>query len=787
MKRILIVSTLGVPTTVNNPKRIIPAAVTRKLRLAGGPPMEQAVPEDYYLASMTIRAMEQRDGRTLEFILKTYLPVALVPTTSPRKFCFVEQVGMTSETLRFIDRFDLDKANRLIDEVATSDDLVRCIDSIRAQLGCILDSDDVPIVGLLNGLLAPGVSKFIDRPSRETAEDYSVTLPSIVSSEDLEGGMKVIRDSIDAFNGIIGGLSNISKRIHVLVERTVSELEGEAGPTLSRLDRRIESLEKQIEQLESRRLIARAAVSSDEKKRKIELMKTLEARRAALKRDLEKRSRISEDLDRAARVLLTGSENLRSDIDQAEKILQRFERDVDSLSVSAAVESGDVSLLIPFIVVGFSRKGVFEMEVYPPSHLVSSNVKVGRRRNFVDNLTSASHSIDALSSLLKEQINSDVTMRKKIRDLSARNNLLSLKSSRKIILEGARFLVGDGVLKQEVLDELENLMTGIPESKLRKRLRHRTLAAGDKESVCRVRFHVHDESGKPVEGAEIELGALVLESDSRGMVEVSLPKSNYEGVARARGFFDKDFEFTIDSTDAIMIPLTLRSLSHEDRIAAKLDELVERARRHDLIRERLRKAFEEQGQTLLSIPAYRSALSELLTELGSEPESWIAQAKKQQGMVKSFLKRDDRRYGLRRDILHLAEESKQTGGITRLSEVLVRLDDLGWETDNDEVESILNEMAREGLIQGIKRIEGVPLLVEFVPVALTDDPQLVLALAAKQEGMVTIEDVVVELEWTEERVRNALDMLVETGVAKEQKSYSKSTRYWFPGLRGRDK
>ena len=118
------------------------------------------------------------------------------------------------------------------------------------------------------------------------------------------------------------------------------------------------------------------------------------------------------------------------------------------------------------------------------------------------------------------------------------------------------------------------------------------------------------------------------------------------------------------------------------------------------------------------------------------------------------------------------------------SELLVRLDDAGWGTHADEIEDIIGDMTKEGLIQGLSKIEGGALLVEFVPVALTDDPQKILSLAATNDGRLSIEDAVVGLGWTEERVKNALELLVHNGVAKEQRSYSKSTIYWFPGLRG---
>ena len=118
-----------------------------------------------------------------------------------------------------------------------------------------------------------------------------------------------------------------------------------------------------------------------------------------------------------------------------------------------------------------------------------------------------------------------------------------------------------------------------------------------------------------------------------------------------------------------------------------------------------------------------------------------------------------------------------------LSELLVRLDSKGWETTSDEVETILGNMAKDGLLQGLSQLDNGIGLVTFLPVGLTDDPQEILSYASQNDGQVTIENAVISLGWTEERVKNALDLLVSKGVAKIQKSYSKSTQYWFPGFR----
>jgi hypothetical protein len=307
----------------------------------------------------------------------------------------------------------------------------------------------------------------------------------------------------------------------------------------------------------------------------------------------------------------------------------------------------------------------------------------------------------------------------------------------------------------------------------------------DSEDLCDVRFHIHDESGSPIVESVVELGALRLKSDSSGVVRASLPKSHYEATIYAAGYKTRHLEFALRTTDDIVVPVILQQLSKEERLDKELDALLERAKRIEQIRERLREAFDKQGTTLLTIPAYRSALEDLLGELGYEPEAWIAQAIKKKGMVKRLLKKDDRVDGLRRDILQMAEDSKPAGGIMLFSELLVRMDNLGWDITSKEAEDIISDMTKEGLVEGITSLESGALLVKFIPVSLTNDPQQLLSLAAGKEGRLTLEDAVVDLGWTEERVMNAMDLLVEKGVAKVQKSYSKSTQYWFPGLRGK--
>jgi hypothetical protein len=784
----MVFTTCEMNMDIDRQNLIVPVTATRRLQLAGGQPMEQAVPEDYVLSAMVLRSMERREGRLLEFILKSYLPVAIINSPYSSRFFLVEMLGLTSESILDVYSPALRKVSEKVKKSTACEDFEKCIQAARYEINLLLGSKPSTIVGLFSGLIARGVAQLLNRPSGLITEDYSVTLKGIIDSAEFDRSIHTLQETAESLNLVEKELSSFLDLLLPKIDSYVTNLEAEATPVLSRLKLRLDSLEKQIEELESQKMKISAGTSPDKKAKLAETEKTILARKEALKRDKTRQSELVTSLEDKAQELIIGRDELNAEFQRALSAVHEQANALNDMLVSARFDdSGGKKrsvIMIPFFIAGFSRKDQLHIEVYPLSYFQENDERVGRRRDFVDPFSSPSRAIDALTAMLEDRANSDVTFRKFLRDSSKDHNLMSDARARESIETGTEGLLDDALAKRSLIDELNSILLGIPETKApRKKRRVLTPAISD-GSLCTVKFHVQDEAGKPVEGAELEFGALVVTSDTNGIADTSLPRSHYEGLVRADGYIERPVEFTITSTDDVVIPVVLVPLAHEEQLAMRLDELIERARRLDIIRQRLWEVFQKRGTTLLGIPAYRSALIELLSELGYEPESWISEATQKTGMVKRLLKRDDRIDGLRRDILRLAEESKSFGGIMLFSELLVRLDDLGWSSNPDEAEGIIHEMAKEGLIQGVSPLESGALLVEFVPVALTDDPQMILDLAAQKDGKLTIEDVVICLEWKEERVRNALNLLINNGVAKEQRSYSKSTQYFFPGLKG---
>jgi hypothetical protein len=724
------------------------------------------------LANFIFRALEERNGQELEFALKSYLRIHMIPIQNENACFLVEPLGFTSTSFTLMNDSNLNLIIESMKSTKTLDELLdliqRCQDSIEPQL----EADASIFLGVMSKKQASKYMALLECPTKSEIEPYAVTFPEILEQCEREHTITQLESSIQLKKEIDVQLTDLLLTLEEKATRLVSGEEAITERHIEKLDRRIESLQQTISELE-------AEVGNDE---------VIQVRRQALKRDQKRRMDILSGFEEKSHLVLNGNNALIKRISQLQKILTEQQNAMDSILVpigSMNISPPWTILLTPFIVIGFSKKGQLKVSVYPPSRLNEAETRVGLRRDYVDVLDEASEYLSTIASQLSQRANSDVNLRKHLRESSKTHNLLALKETRELLRAGARALQADGFVKESLLIELDSILSGFSEQSISAQasIKIKPVSAQVTEGLCHVIFHVYDDQSHPIGDAVVDLGGTVFRTDVRGSANINLIKSNYEAVVSAIGFKKKTIEFRLTSSDDVVIPVTLSPLPPEERLAQELDRLLERAKRLDKIRDRLWEAFQKQGETLLGIPAYRGILIELLTELGYEPESWITEAQSERGMVKRLLKRDDRENALRRDILRLAEGSKESGGLMQFSELLLHLDKMGWATSFDEVESTIDEMTREGLLEGITLLENGTRLVKFIPVSLTDDPQKILNLAARNAGKLTIEDAVLSLGWTEERVMNALNLLVEQGVTKVQKTYSKSTVYWFPGLK----
>jgi Mn-dependent DtxR family transcriptional regulator len=67
------------------------------------------------------------------------------------------------------------------------------------------------------------------------------------------------------------------------------------------------------------------------------------------------------------------------------------------------------------------------------------------------------------------------------------------------------------------------------------------------------------------------------------------------------------------------------------------------------------------------------------------------------------------------------------------------------------------------------------------PVEYTSDQVKIIGIA-KEKGFISLEDVCVELNWSQDRALETLKSLEETGVAKFRESLLKGKQWFFPSI-----
>jgi len=455
---------------LNRRNLIVPVTATRRLQLAGGQPMEQAVPEDYVVAAMVLRAMERREGRQLEFILKSYLPVVIVPSPELNRYFLVEQLGLTSETILEMKSPKLQKLTEQVQNAASPDGLLKCLNGTRDEIKRVLDSPSTTIVGLFAGLTARGVARLLDRPSSATFEEFSIVLTGVINKSEFDRSIKILQDTSVTLSTIEEEFVELVETIQPKIEALVGTQKAKATPVLSRLDLRVESLEKQIEDFESERVKISAGTTSDKSSKLKELDKLIAARKSALTRDQKRQSGLVSNLADTSQDLLVGRDELAAASKTAITQIRNQHSALADMLIPVRLDEKDAEksvILIPFFIAGFSKKDQLHIEVYPLSHLHTNGERVSRRRDFVDLFESPSRSIAALSSLIEERTSNDVTLRKFIRDASQDHNLLANLKSRELVRSGSKALLGDALIKRSLVQDLEDLLSAIPETKMR--------------------------------------------------------------------------------------------------------------------------------------------------------------------------------------------------------------------------------------------------------------------------------------------------------------------------------
>ncbi len=128
-------------------------------------------------------------------------------------------------------------------------------------------------------------------------------------------------------------------------------------------------------------------------------------------------------------------------------------------------------------------------------------------------------------------------------------------------------------------------------------------------------------------------------------------------------------------------------------------------------------------------------------------------------------------------------EKEETGGIIPLSEVF-ELVNTGILKGNVEIKDISKSMKllkKNKVIEDVRELKSGVIMIHFFPIQFTSDQTKILEIA-KGPGYVSVEDVCVKLDWSQDRALRALKTLEDSGVAKFTDSMLKGKQWFFPSI-----
>lgn len=124
-------------------------------------------------------------------------------------------------------------------------------------------------------------------------------------------------------------------------------------------------------------------------------------------------------------------------------------------------------------------------------------------------------------------------------------------------------------------------------------------------------------------------------------------------------------------------------------------------------------------------------------------------------------------------------------GLLPLSEIfdVVNTGDLKGKVDLNHVSKAMNLLKKKGVIEDVKKLDSGAFMVQFFPIYYTADQMKIIELVKnKGKGVVLLEDVINDLNWTQDRSLRALKTLEDSGLAKFRESILKGKQWFFPSL-----
>jgi len=231
--------------------------------------------------------------------------------------------------------------------------------------------------------------------------------------------------------------------------------------------------------------------------------------------------------------------------------------------------------------------------------------------------------------------------------------------------------------------------------------------------------------------------------------------------------------------DEIDLKEAMRKRAAELRIR----EIKAKASVENLTKERLRELAKRHGVILALTPELKNEVKLLQKKYNITSSKIITEQIIEHDVLRKFSKIDHEKLGMLAYQRVLMQKEEIGVGLIPISEVfeLINTGILKGNVDIKDVMKAMKILNKLNVIEDIKRIDAGTIMIQFFPIQYTDDQVKVIQLA-KEKGFISLEDVCINLEWSQDRSLNVLKSLENSGIAKFRESILTGKQWFFPSI-----
>ncbi len=229
--------------------------------------------------------------------------------------------------------------------------------------------------------------------------------------------------------------------------------------------------------------------------------------------------------------------------------------------------------------------------------------------------------------------------------------------------------------------------------------------------------------------------------------------------------------------------IDLREAMRKRAAELKIKEIQAKASTENLTKDRIRELAKKHGVILALTPELKDEVKLLQQKYNISSSKIITEQITEHDVLIKFSKIDHEKLGMLAYQRVLMQKEEIGVGLLPISEVF-ELINTGILKGNVEIKDVIKAMKildKTNVIEEVKKLDSGTFMIQFFPIQYTDDQFKVLGLA-KKKGFISMEDICVSLEWSQDRALKVLETLEESGIAKFRESILTGKQWFFPSM-----